>query len=42
LRALESLGEKYEREKRELVIRMEREKEEIVKREEMRYDNKIK
>ena len=41
MRALESLGEKYEMEKRELVIRMEREKEEIVKREEMRYENKI-
>jgi hypothetical protein len=38
LRALETLSDKYDREKRELIIRVEREKEDILKREELKYD----
>lgn len=41
LRALETLSDKYDREKRELIIRVEREKEDILKREELKYDQKV-
>lgn len=41
LNALESIGDKYDKEKRELIIRMEREKEDYLKREESKYKLKI-
>ena len=41
LRALESLGDKYDREKRELVIRLEKDKEDSLKREEQKYESKV-
>jgi len=41
IRALESLGEKYDREKRELVSRLEKEKAELLKREEHKFDTKV-
>jgi len=34
LRALENLSDKYDREKRELIMRLEKEKEEVLRREE--------
>jgi hypothetical protein len=41
IRALESLGDKYEREKRELVARLEKEKAESLKRTEQNFDTKV-
>ena len=41
IRALESLGEKYDREKRELIARLEKEKTELLKREEFKFDTKV-
>ena len=41
LRALENLSDKYDREKRELIIRLEKEKEDTFKREEQKYELKI-
>ena len=41
LRALENLGDKYDREKRELVIRLEKDKEDSLKREEQKYESKV-
>jgi chromosome segregation ATPase len=41
LRALESLGDKYDREKRELMARLEKEKEELLKREEHKFETKV-
>lgn len=41
IRALESLGEKYDREKRELIARLEKEKAEMLKREEFKFDTKV-
>lgn len=41
LRALENLSDKYDREKRELIVRLEKEKEEILKREEQKFDLKL-
>lgn len=38
LRALESLSDKYDREKRELVVRLEREREDLLRREEAKHD----
>ncbi len=38
LRALESLSETYEREKREIIARLDREREELIKREESKSD----
>ena len=37
LRALENLSDKYDKEKRELVIRFEKEKEDCLKREESKF-----
>jgi hypothetical protein len=34
LRALESLSDKYDREKREMILRLEKEKEDSIRREE--------
>ena len=41
IRALESLGDKYDKEKRELVARLEKEKSEILKREEHKFETKV-
>lgn len=41
LRALENLSDKYDREKRELIMRLEKEKEDSLRREEQKYDAKI-
>lgn len=41
IRALESLGDKYDREKRELMTRLEKEKEELLRREEHKFDTKV-
>ena len=41
IRALENLGDKYDREKRELVARQEKEKSEILKREEHKFETKV-
>ena len=41
LRALENLSDKYDREKRELIVRLEREKEEAIRREEQRLEMKV-
>ena len=38
---MESLGDKYDREKREMIVRMEKEKEELVRKEEQKYEYKI-
>lgn len=41
LKALENLSDKYDREKRELILRLEKEREDCLKREESKYDLKI-
>lgn len=41
LRALDSLSDKYEKEKRDLILRLEKDKEEILKRDEYKYELKI-
>jgi hypothetical protein len=41
LRALENLSDKYDKEKRELIVRLEREKEDALRREESKYEVKI-
>jgi len=41
LRALENLSDKYDREKRELVLRLEKEKDDALKREEHKYELKL-
>ncbi len=41
IRALESLGDKYDREKRELISRLEKEKEDHLRREEHKFDSKV-
>ena len=41
MRALESLSDKYDREKRDLIMRLEKEKEEILKKEEQKYESRI-
>ena len=41
IRALETIGDKYDREKREMMVRMEKEKEELMRREEQKFDNKV-
>lgn len=41
LRALESLGDKYDREKRELVIRLEKDKDDSIKIYEQKYESKV-
>ena len=41
LRALDNLSDKYDREKRELIVRLEREKEDALKREDAKYEAKI-
>ena len=41
LRALESLSDKYDREKRELNTRLEREKEDSIKRELQKFEQKV-
>lgn len=42
IRALESLGDKYDKDKRELMIRLEKEKNEQIFKEEQRFEQKIK
>ena len=41
LRALESLGDKNDREKREMVVRHDKEREDILKREGHKYESKV-
>lgn len=41
IRALESLGDKYDREKREMMLRLEKEKDEMLRREEHKFDSKV-
>lgn len=41
LRALEHLSDKYDKEKRELVIRLEKEKDDFFRREENKFDQKL-
>ena len=41
IRALENLGDKYDREKRELVARQDKETSEILKREEHKFETKV-
>ena len=41
IRALESLSDKYDREKRELIQRLEKEKDEVLRREEHKFDSKV-
>ncbi len=41
LRALENLSDKYDREKRELIIRLEKERDDALRREEQKFDAKI-
>jgi hypothetical protein len=37
LKALESLSDKYDREKREMIMKLEKEKEDTLKKEESRF-----
>ena len=41
LKALENLSDKYDKEKREMIMRMEREKDELQRKEEQKYEYKI-
>ena len=41
LRALESLSDKYDREKREMILRLEKEKEDTLRREEQKHELKL-
>ena len=41
LRALESLSDKYDREKREMIQRLEKEKEDTLRREEQKHELKL-
>lgn len=41
LKALENLSDKYDREKRELIMRMDKEKEDMLRREEQKHEMKI-
>ncbi len=41
LRALENLSDKYDKEKRELIMRFDKEKEDLLKRDEQKYEIKI-
>ena len=41
MKALESLSDKYDREKRELIMRLEKEKEEAIRREENKFSIKL-
>ena len=38
---MENLSDKYDREKRELIVRLEKEKEDTLRREEQKYDLKL-
>lgn len=35
------MGDKYDREKRELMLRLEKEKDEMLRREEQKFDSKV-
>lgn len=41
LRALENLSDKYDKEKREMIMRMEREKEDLQRKEEQKHEYKL-
>jgi hypothetical protein len=41
LRALENLSDKYDKEKRELIMRLDKDREEVLKREEQKFDLKL-
>ena len=41
MRALDNLSDKYDREKRELILRLEKEKEDALKREEAKFEVKL-
>ena len=41
MRALENLSDKYDREKRELILRIEKDKEDSLRREEQKFDLKL-